>query len=406
MSEVYFIDDEPAIRDAIQQALLMENIDVTTFPNAVEALQCINTKVASVIITDIHMPVMNGLDFMNKLLADNPHFQVIVLSGYGDIKIAVNAIKSGAYDFLEKPISIEKLITSIRKAQEKLRLVQENYWLRKELEVQTQVGPKLIGHSPVMNELRRNIISLPLTSHILFTGETGTGKRIAAQYTHDIHSINCAELIPRSAYVLNRYSDSKFIKELNLLLSQTQQGSVYIHSAEALTKNQWQIINTCKSTQGRFILSAQKFPDATINTFVHFHLPTLKQRTEDIRLLFKHFVRGAASRYQLQPPKITNIDIEQLESYEWQGNIKQLRHYAEHFALQPERDALGQLVPMLDQDPLSFHQKMDSFEYTLLLDALQRHSGALKEIQIECNISRKTLYDKLKKHQLDKKEFK
>lgn len=106
-SQIYFIDDEPHIRDSVSQALMIEGVEVTSFPNAVEALKHIDTQQAGVVVTDIHMPVMNGLALLKELRSRNPHFQVIVLTGYGDVKTAVAAMKGGAYDFLEKPFSTD-----------------------------------------------------------------------------------------------------------------------------------------------------------------------------------------------------------------------------------------------------------------------------------------------------------
>ncbi|MEF1337911.1 response regulator, partial [Vibrio rotiferianus] len=136
---IYFVDDEPHIRDAVSQALMIEGLTVTCFPNAIEALREIDVQTPAVVITDIHMPVMDGLEFMKTLLSKNAHFQVIVLTGHGDVKTAVEAMKAGAYDFLEKPFSTEQLMKSLNNAKDKLLLLQENVWLKKELDMQTHV---------------------------------------------------------------------------------------------------------------------------------------------------------------------------------------------------------------------------------------------------------------------------
>ena len=164
---VFFVDDEPHIRDAVAQALLIEGIDVTCLPNAVEALRVIDPNTPAIVITDIHMPVMDGLEFMRTLRSKNDHFQFIVLTGHGDVKTAVDAMKSGAYDFLEKPFSTEQLMKSLNNAGDKLNLLQENIWLKKELDMQTHVGPKMIGHSKAMVSIRRALISAPTNQPII-----------------------------------------------------------------------------------------------------------------------------------------------------------------------------------------------------------------------------------------------
>ena len=194
MPKLYFVDDEPAIRDSVEQAMLIEGIDVVCFPNAIEALKKINVTQAGIVITDIHMPVMDGIQLTQQLLSHNPHFQVIVLTGHGDVQTAVSAMKAGAYDFLEKPFVVDALLTAVKKAADKLALVEENNLLRKELAMQNQVGPKLIGQSPSMQTLRRELITLDTKANplLLFVGDLGTGKRITAQYTHDLHSHHTA----------------------------------------------------------------------------------------------------------------------------------------------------------------------------------------------------------------------
>lgn len=116
MPKLYFVDDEPAIRDSVEQAMLIEGIDIVCFPNAIEALKKINVAQAGIVITDIHMPVMDGIQLTQQLLSHNPHFQVIVLTGHGDVQTAVSAMKSGAYDFLEKPFVVDALLTAVKKS--------------------------------------------------------------------------------------------------------------------------------------------------------------------------------------------------------------------------------------------------------------------------------------------------
>ncbi|MEF1226336.1 response regulator, partial [Vibrio fortis] len=184
MPALYFIDDEPAIRDSVEQAMLIEGIEIRCFPNAVEALKQIPLTQAGVVITDIHMPVMDGIQFTEQLLKHNPHFQVIVLTGHGDVQTAVTAMKVGACDFLEKPFVVDALMAAVHKAADKLALVEENNLLRKELAMQTHVGPKLIGQSPSMVALRRDLITLDIRKDpmVILKGDIGTGKRITAQY--------------------------------------------------------------------------------------------------------------------------------------------------------------------------------------------------------------------------------
>ncbi|BBM67441.1 DNA-binding response regulator [Vibrio alfacsensis] len=404
-SPIYFIDDDPHIRDAVSQALIIEEIDVICFPNAVEALRMIDPDTPAIIITDIHMPVMNGLEFMQTLLNSNQHFQFIVLTGHGDVKTAVEAMKSGAYDFLEKPFSTERLLKSLNKAKERLSLLQENVWLKKELAMQTHVGPKMIGHSQAIVKLRRMLISTAPTQPLIFVGQDGTGRRIAAQFAHDLHAAPDNELLAVSGEDLCQLSQGPLDTAIHHLTEGKTQCSLYIFSAENLSEKQWMQLFSHPRLQrvfGSLTQSPTEF-DLSANVIT---LPNLDQRKEDIAPLYKHFVRHAASRHQIQPPHITQDEIQHLTQMSWPENIKQLRQFAEWRALKPDGFHIQEWDSQKGLEIQSMQQRLEYFEYCLLFDALQRHQGRLKEIQLELQISRKTLYDKLKKHQLDKSQFK
>lgn len=402
---VIFVDDEPHIRDAVSQALLIEGIEVTCFPNAVEALRVIDANSPAIIITDIHMPVMDGLEFMRTLLSKNHHFQFIVLTGHGDVKTAVEAMKSGAYDFLEKPFSTDQLMKSLNNASDKLNLLQENIWLKKELDMQTHVGPKMIGHSKVMVSIRRALISAPTNQPLIFVGQDGTGRRLAAQFAHDIHATPDSELIAASGEDLYELSLDALDKAIEHLTEDSNRCSLYLHSAEHISLAQWQCLFNHPKLE--CVFGATTKVDADVKTFATLiHLPTLDERKEDIGPLYKHFVRHAASRYQLQPPHISLDEVRRITELSWPENVKQLRQFAELRALKPETFRMEDWDSEKSIEIQSMTQRTEHFEYCLLFDALQRHRGRLKEVQLELQVSRKTLYDKLKKHQLDKSKFK
>ncbi|HCE1241989.1 TPA: sigma-54-dependent Fis family transcriptional regulator [Vibrio parahaemolyticus] len=402
---VIFVDDEPHIRDAVSQALLIEGIEVTCFPNAVEALRVIDANSPAIIITDIHMPVMDGLEFMRTLLSKNHHFQFIVLTGHGDVKTAVEAMKSGAYDFLEKPFSTDQLMKSLNNASDKLNLLQENIWLKKELDMQTHVGPKMIGHSKVMVSIRRALISAPTNQPLIFVGQDGTGRRLAAQFAHDIHATPDSELIAASGEDLYELSLDALDKAIDHLTEDSNRCSLYLHSAEHISLAQWQCLFNHPKLERVF--GATTKVDGDVKAFATLiHLPTLDERKEDIGPLYKHFVRHAASRYQLQPPHINLDEVRRITELSWPENVKQLRQFAELRALKPETFRMEDWDSEKSIEIQSMTQRTEHFEYCLLFDALQRHRGRLKEVQLELQVSRKTLYDKLKKHQLDKSKFK
>lgn len=301
--------------------------------------------------------------------------------------------------------------------------------------MQNQVGPKLIGQSQSMQTLRRELITLDCKQNplLLFVGDIGTGKRITAQYTHDLHSQPTAELCPVAAFNLPRNNEATFHQFVLQLFHKHQGGTLYIHETEALTSDQWQWLaalkptllreNSCKTNATCIIIATTVVPTTITNELRRFNLLPLAQRTEDIGSLFKHFARGAASRYQLPPPVITEKEIQRLIATHWGDNIRQLRQHAELRVLtqvkqpalddqesgkadNPEQADDGSLDVNIEEQQQSLSQRTDSFEQILLIEALHRHQGRLKDVQQELQVSRKTLYDKLRKHQLDKTDFK
>lgn len=403
---IYFVDDEPHIRDSVSQALMIEGIEVVCFPNAVEALKQIDPHHAAVVITDIHMPVMNGLAFLKELRSRNPHFQVIVLTGYGDVKTAVTAMKEGAYDFLEKPFTTDSLMKAIHNAADKLALLQENIWLKKELDMQTHAGSKLIGHSQAMVQIRRALISAQTDRPLILLGNKGTGKRLCAQFFYDIHNRNEGEFVPISGFYFSELSCQELAQKLTQLVTQHANDTLFIHDAEVLKTQQWQTLINTPLGQCKLVCATLTLPDALKEPIQSIFLPNLDQRKNDIPALYKHFVRNACSRYQVQPPRITAEELETVQQQPWPENIRQLRQFAELRALKSPQFLSADVDELQQAQAQTMTQRLDYFEYTLLFDALKRHGGRLKEVQQELQVSRKTLYDKLKKHNLDKSQFK
>ncbi|ELB2934793.1 sigma-54-dependent Fis family transcriptional regulator, partial [Vibrio parahaemolyticus] len=283
--------------------------------------------------------------------------------------------------------------------------LQENIWLKKELDMQTHVGPKMIGHSKVMVSIRRALISAPTNQPLIFVGQDGTGRRLAAQFAHDIHATPDSELIAASGEDLYELSLDALDKAIEHLTEDSNRCSLYLHSAEHISLAQWQCLFNHPKLERVF--GATTKVDADVKTFATLiHLPTLDERKEDIGPLYKHFVRHAASRYQLQPPHISLDEVRRITELSWPENVKQLRQFAELRALKPETFRMEDWDSEKSIEIQSMTQRTEHFEYCLLFDALQRHRGRLKEVQLELQVSRKTLYDKLKKHQLDKSKFK
>ncbi|WP_312918837.1 sigma-54-dependent transcriptional regulator, partial [Stutzerimonas nitrititolerans] len=201
--QVIFIDDESAIRQAVQQWLELSGFRVRTCASAREALGLIDRDFPGVLISDVRMPDLDGLGLLERLVALDPELPVIMVTGHGDVPMAVQALRQGAYDFIEKPFTPERLLDSVRRAQDKRRLVCENRQLREQFTRKGRIESMLLGVSRAMENLRRQVLELAGTDvNVLIRGDTGAGKEQVARCLHDFSprarhpfvALNCAAI--------------------------------------------------------------------------------------------------------------------------------------------------------------------------------------------------------------------
>ena len=440
---VIFIDDEQHVRDALAQTLEIEDYTVSCFSNAIDALKTIDSFFSGVIISDINMPMMDGLEFLKKALTVDPDLQIIMLTGHGDISMAVDAMRAGAYDFLEKPFSTDHLLDVVKRASDKRSLVLENRELRKELEAQSGPGPRILGNNEQIKQLRRILGHIKdSTDDVMVQGEPGSGKALVARFLHD-HSqrhigpfvtLNChtipSHLIASELFgydtitqtsskqqgkLINANGGTLFINGLDLLPSDVQTKLINILTTRTFKAHNGQLTDlNVRIIAASSANLAAALEVGTLNQALYYQLnainimiPSLKERKDDILMLFKNFARDAATRYGIEPPAITPTQQNNLLQHDWPGNVRELKNFAERMVLMGETpDFNTHSNSEEDSAPLSLTKRIDRFELTLLSNALNRHNGRLKEVQEEFGLARKTLYDKMKKHGLNKDDFK
>lgn len=444
--QVIFIDDEKSIRDALGQTLELEDYDVTLFASAKPALEMLDSQYPGVIISDINMPGINGIDFLKQALAIDPELSIILLTGHGDISMAVDAMRLGAYDFLEKPFSTENLLDVIKRAADKRELVLENRDLRRELEAQSGPGPRILGNTPQMKQLRRILSHIKDTpADVMIHGETGTGKELVARFLHD-HSvrqnhpfvaINCGA-IPETmieselfGYEAGAFTGAQ--KKRVGKIAHANGGTLFLDEIESMPMSlQIKLLRVLEERAVEPLGSNKTVPlDIRIiaatkddlkqmsdrGLFRHdlyyrlnvvsVDIPPLRERKDDIPMLFQNFTRSASTRYGVEPPSINLEQQQKLLEHDWPGNVRELRNLAERLILMGDTTTLSD-SSQFSEAPLihTLAERMNQFEYTLLSDALKRHNGRLKEVQAELGLARKTLYDKMKKHHIDKDDYK
>ncbi|MBV7297189.1 sigma-54-dependent transcriptional regulator [Enterovibrio paralichthyis] len=431
--EIWIIDDERSIRDALSQTLDIEGFHARAFASAKEALGQLNNAFEGVIISDINMPVMDGMAFLQHALGIDPELSIVMLTGHGDISTAVSAMRKGAYDFLEKPFSTDHLMDVLRRGIEKRALVLENRELKRELETQSAPGPRILGNSESVKLLRRTVFyQKDQTGDILLQGERGTGKELAARLIHDqgnrqdepFVAVKCRQL-PEALLDIELFgSDQHGFATLpgykNSKVAAAGKGTLFLDGIEALPAKSQARLSELLATdeRPRIIASSRvdlaqsagqgKFNPALYQSLstLKLHFPPLRERQEDVIMLCQNFVRTIASRFGVAPPSVDADHKAMLLQHSWPGNVRELRTFAERWVLMGEISLDDAQGDGQDKEHDTLSDRLLKVERAILFDALNRHNGMLKEVQNELGLARKTLYEKLKKHHLDKENFK
>ncbi|MEH6575625.1 MAG: sigma-54 dependent transcriptional regulator [Amphritea sp.] len=444
---IMLVDDEKHIRLAAGQTLELAGYEVVAIENAEIALNKLDMDWPGVVVTDINMPGIDGLELMQRLQAIDPDLPVILITGHGDISMAVSAMRDGAYDFIEKPFSSELLVDVVRRAVEKRTLTMENRALRKALEAQGGIGPRIIGNSPRIQQLRmmiQHIADAP--ADILIQAETGSGKDLVARYIHE-HSprrdknfvaINCGavpeNLIESELFGHERgaFTDAKsrrigkfehanggtlFLDEIESMPLSLQIKLLRVleeRCIERLGSNEQipldlRVVAATKVDLKELSEQGEYREDLYYRlNVVQLEIPSLRERREDIPMLFQHFALIASAQYQKEIPQLSAEQLSALVAHNWPGNVRELRNVAERYVLLGEAYSFefDQRSHVPQSAKLSLPEQVERFEKLVLQEELVRCGGSIKETQANLGLPRKTLYDKMKKYGLDKNDFK
>jgi len=447
-ANVLFIDDEKHIRQANKQTLELADLEVICEECAERGLELLTRDWSGIVVCDIRLPNMDGLQFLLEVQKIDRDLPVILITGHGDISTAVKAMRDGAYDFIEKPYSAERLVKTVLRGLEKRGLTLENRNLRRELELHSAPGPRIIGRTPAMEKLRTTIAQVADTgADVLVFGETGTGKELVARALHENSSrreknfvaINCgavAESIMESelfGHEAGAFTDAKSMRigkfeHANggtLLLDEIESMPMRLQinllrvlqerTIERLGSNRVIPVNLRVVAATKVdLLKAAEEGNFRLDLYyrlnvVSLFIPPLRERREDIPLLFHHFLLVAGHRYQQEVSMPSNTQMNGLMSYAWPGNVRELRNFAERYVLLG-RQFDWSLEKMLSGEESihnrSLPQQVDCFEKSLLEHALVSSSGSIKDVMASLNIPRKTLYDKMRKYGLKKTDYK
>ena len=436
--DVLYIEDDPQVRLSLMQTLELEGLNVRAFASAEEALPQLVAGLRGIVITDVRLPGMDGLELLNRVMAVDTSIPVVLVTGHGDISMAVQAMRAGAYEFIEKPFAPERFVDTTRRALEKrvLRLALED--LRGQLAAKEGIEAALLGESPAMQQVRRRVQKLSTTSaDVMILGETGTGKELVARCLHDHSSrrdrpfvaINCGGL-PETLFesellghesgaftsagkrrigklehanggtlLLDEIESMPMAMQVKLLRVLQERRLERLGSNEEVRLD-LRVVAATKSDLRAMADQGQFRADLyyRLNVAV-LKLPPLRERREDIPLLFSHFAAQAGVRYGSAVPELSADKLRELMTHAWPGNVREIRNAADRWVLEADEadDAPAQ--------SLSLAQQVELTEKALIERALQRAGGSVQKAMDELNVPKKTLYDKLHRHGIDPERF-
>ena len=438
---VVFIDDEAEVRRANCQSLELDGFTVEAFGAAGPALAAIMADPPGLVITDVRLPDLDGVSLFARLRTLDPDLPVILITGHGDIRMAVGAMRDGAYDFLAKPYPAESLLASARRALERRRLVLENRALRATLAAAVEEDPAFLGVSPEMVRLRGLVREVAQADvDVLVFGETGSGKEVVASALHrwsrrarrNFVAMNCGAL-PDSVVESELFGHEAgaftgALKRRVGRIEHAQGGTLFLDEIESMPLNlqvkflrvlQERSVEPLGTNEVRAIdmrvVAATKVDlgqAAAQGTFrddlyhrlnvVTIPIPPLRDRREDVMLLFQEFLARAAARFGREAPPITPAVRDHLRRHDWPGNVRELGHFAERHALgfarpetaSPEAATAGTLA-----------EQVDRFERGLIREELFMAGGDVRLAAESLGTPRKTLYDKIARHGLTPTDY-
>lgn len=441
--KVVFVEDDPPVRTSLTQTLVLAGLQVCACASAEEALQHAVTGLQGIVITDIRLPGMDGMSLLKHVISTDPDIPVILITAHGDVAMAVQAMRLGAYDFIEKPFAPERFLEAAMRAMEKrvLRLAVDN--LRHQLQEKTGIAAALLGSSPAMEQVRRQVLLLAnTTADVMIRGETGTGKELVARCLHD-HSkrrdrnfvaINCgglpdtlleSELFGHEMGAFTSASKRRIgkIEHANggtLLLDEIESMPLSFQVKLLRTLQERKVARLGSNDEIRVdirIIAATKSDLLELSEQQKFRsdlyyrlnvavleLPPLRDRKEDVPILFEHFAALAATRYERDIPLLTGERMRELLTHDWPGNVREVRNAADRFVLGLQGEAES-LLTSTQPLSLTLTQHIDLIEKALIEQTLKQHRGSPLLAIESLGIGKKTLYEKLRRHNIAIKNY-
>lgn len=444
---VLVIDDESRIRSSLQGILEDEGYAVRTAETGEAGLALLKTQSFGVVLLDIWLPEMSGIDVLKqvRLLEERP--KVVVISGHGTVETAVKATKLGAFDFLEKPLSLEKVVLTVKNALRQHRLEEENIQLRERLKIRYHLVGKSVSIQKLRNEIKK---AAPTNGRVLISGENGTGKELVARLIHQqsrrkdkrFVEINCAaipdDLIESELFGYVKGASSHAVKDKKGKLMLADGGTLFLDEIGDMSlKTQAKFVKTlvaqkfeplgssdtlsfdtriiaATSKNLKDMISKGKFKEDLFFKLnvIPMHIPPLRERTEDIPLLISYFLKNYSLEYGKKPKTMSKEALPAFLNYAWPGNVSELMNVIERFVIMVEDEEIGiahlnllvetrehEHIPGMRSHP-SLNQAIQLFERKFIHQALIKNNWDVAKTAADLAVKQEALKEKIKSHRI------
>ncbi len=454
MAKILIVDDEEVIRETLKDILKNENYDLEEAKEGQEALNLIKNNKFDCVLLDIKMPKMDGIEVLEKALEINPDVPIIMITGHGNEETAFEAAKKGAYDFINKPPDLNRLLLTIRNALDKSDLISETKVLKK----QVSKTRDIIGNSPAIDSINKTIEKVaPTDARVLIMGANGTGKELVARWIHEkstradakMVEVNCAaipsELIESELFGHEKGSFTSAVKQHIGKFEQAHQGTLFLdeigdmgHSAQAkvlraLEEGKIYRVGGDKPIEVnvRVIAATNKDIREEIDkgnfredlyhrlSVILIRVPSLNERKDDIPMLAEHFIDEICREYALPRREMTQDAYEALKQINWTGNVRELHNVIERLIIltndkisKEDVDLYAQPISTrksVNQLPVDQYNQLQDFrdyaERIFIESKLKHNNWNISKTAEEIGIQRSHLYNKIDKYDLKKEQI-